>query len=473
MLTFTSFQTDYLGYSRKKTLGLRKRPRKSLTNKHTPPQKATNKPVTDGNERSPLAKEKEEVVSSSVAGECSDAVLSGSTELSEQRSEAATQQSRECGMEDDTWVDGASGEEERLGGGGVREREGKNGRESKTKLSLSLKSRLRKRRRTRKLPSLSPSHHPRAISQGSATNFHQLILQWKASALQNPPQIHLQRISLDNLKRTKISTCLSHFTRHKCSNSESTASVADPLREELPEMIPAGSSDCLIAGKDVSILEEIVEPEQEVLSSEDSPEKLKFYSSSPSEASSQAIESDFNLVMTESDSEWSDVRVVSKPVKRQKVDDDGDVVRQKDDVMRQKDDVMRLKVDDCGDVMGPKDDVMIQKDDVIRQKVEDCGDVTTSEVMKHSITLRDTSPFHSDVESRPVPAANEIQMETDNRQEIEPKSIPIPPLQRTIHLLQAPPTAAKLCQTAASYGLPTALHTTPFYSNPEDVQLPK
>lgn len=397
-----------------------------------------------------MTKEKEAAVSSSIAGECSDAVLSGSTELSaEESSEGAAEQSREYKMQDETIV-GTSEEGEREGGGGGgREREGKNGRESKTKLSLSLKSHLRKRRRHRKLPSLSPSHPPRTLSQGSGTNSRTLILQWKASALHSPPRIHLHRISLDSLRRSKTSsTCLSHFIQQKCTNSESTASVGDPPREKLRtdfEMISTASSDGLVTGSDVSLLEEIVEPEQDALSSEGSPQRLKFYGSSPSEASSQAIESDFNLVMTESDSEWTDVRVVSKPVKRQKVDDCGDVVRQTDDVMRLKDDVMG-------------------------QKAEDCGDVTTSEchVMKHSIALRDTSPFHSDVESGPVP--KEIQTETDNRHEMEPKSIP---MRRIIHPLPAPPTATKLCQTAVNYGLPTAIHTTPFYSNPEDVQLPK
>ena len=33
-----------------------------------------------------------------------------------------------------------------------------------------------------------------------------------------------------------------------------------------------------------------------------------------------------------------------------------------------------------------------------------------------------------------------------------------------------PPLAHELMETASSYGLPRALHTRPFYSNPSDVQ---
>ena len=114
----------------------------------------------------------------------------------------------------------------------------------------------------------------------------------------------------------------------------------------------------------------------------------------------------------------------------------------------------------------------------------------------HSETEDTRSPLHSVVESRQFSISSRTtsevmpseaghgsphslsvlkhsHIETESYHPTQEMEAQTPPPKRVIQPLQCAPTAARLRQTAASYGLPAALHATPFYGNPADIQPPQ
>ena len=212
--------------------------------------------------------------------------------------------------------------------------------------------------------------------------------------------------TLSDSEATLSTTSVSEYVQEKISDSKS-----------MPSTSPSSSSvDCGTGTS--SVLEVIHDPEQTDIELAHSPEEMEV-DACPSDTSSQQVESDFNLVVTESESD-SDERVsVMKLGKRRRIDED-----------------------DC---------------QVTSQRFT--TSVTLSGRLSPFHSEQDIqSPFHSEVGDRRSPFHSETQG---------------PPSKRIIRPLHSPPSAARLSQTAVSYGLPAVLHTTPFYSNPSDVQPPQ
>ena len=260
---------------------------------------------------------------------------------------------------------------------------------------------------------------------------------------------------LFSVERAASSTSVSDrwtVDEYLLSDSESTLSAS-------PEYLQKKNSETTLSAS-VSLLEVISDPEQreKELSSADSPDKMDV-DVSPSESSSQDIESDFNLVMTESESESDERVVLRKPVgKRKKKEKCGDI--------------MKMNTTRSEVCTVPRSSITLGE----KLSPFDPRDLSGSmkfgegrEIVEGSVSIKATS---SEKEMRTLNNMSSL-METGPLQKMEVEQVPsLPPLQ-TLRHLKEPPTAAQFSQSAASYGLPHAVHTRPFYSNPSDVQPPK
>ena len=276
-------------------------------------------------------------------------------------------------------------------------------------------------------------------------------------------------------------------TEATLSDTEATQSYSEvmPLttsvsEEKIPDSLfpfPSSSHSNHATGTS-SILDVIDDPEQNEIELTYSPERMET-DASTSDASPRGFESDFHLVMTESESESDERRSQLKLRKRQKIDDDDD---------------SNVKI------TVPRTSVTLKLSPFHSEAEEERFSIRSEakgrQPLFHSETENRRSPLHSVVESRQfsisskttseempseadhgaphsLPVLRHSHIETENDHSTQEMEARTPPPKRVIQPLQCAPTAARLRQTAGSYGLPATLHTTPFYSNPDDVQPPQ
>ena len=204
-------------------------------------------------------------------------------------------------------------------------------------------------------------------------------------------------------------------------HSESTASSGDSRHDD--NVPVSGSHGNGFHGD--SILEVIPDPER--AERELSPENGNETVDVSSETSSQIIESDFNLIVTESESGEDDVVL---PIERPREGAELVVGRHGDD----------------GDPHG------------------DSGN--------HGDSVRETCTFASKTSVSPSVPLSHSKLEDAANFEISAKTAPLRvnfgPPRMLFRPLRGPPRAGELVSTAARYGLSAVRHTAPFYSNPAD-----
>ena len=181
-------------------------------------------------------------------------------------------------------------------------------------------------------------------------------------------------------------------------NSPSSSSSSSRTHQSSSSLPAVNGSSILLAG--VADTDHSV---REMLSSLCGAEGMEL-DVSPSDTSSQGIESDFHLVVTESDSESSETVLLSST-----------------------------------------------------KRGEEVGG-------RFGTATGEQSLFRSNLDQR---------LSSSYASSAVPLQLESPPAKIKIRPLQGPPTAARLIDTAATYGLPTAVHKKPFYSNPSDVQPPR
>lgn len=337
----------------------------------------------------------------------------------------------------------------------------KSERRSKLKLSLSSKKRHPRRNLLTSNSSSSSAASSPALPSYPLTcdnvNTHPLTVQWKTRALRNPPRVRVSKIthfktgegptvsvdaseasfttsppstpSTSGVLRSRRSKRTKPRTKLFCTRSKKTLlmtekealewAISESLRESSnrseESFSTQSSSESLLAfsqdeaGRESSssLLAGTTDPEhsgEDILPSVCGGADREDVEVSPSDMSSQGIDSDFHLVVTESDSESSEAILPSHSVKR-------------------------------------------------RKEVGPCDGSGTEE----------QSPFNSDMEqklSSTCASASPLQIEISSPE-------------RKIRPLRRPPSAQRLIETATTYGLPSALHKQPFYSNPSDVQPPR
>ena len=201
-----------------------------------------------------------------------------------------------------------------------------------------------------------------------------------------------------------------------------------------------------------------------------------------SEASSQEVESDFNLVMTESDSE-PDLGVVEERGREEGVVEAG-VHAQLNSVTLWSKGGEGVREEGGGEEREGGEEVGrgvgVEKDDGglemerrggeegggggggggVCDGGEEMGGESGSAPMAEAAVSDMNSPLRDTTHS-----VSMVTMVTQLPQETPPTSL------RVLQPQRLPPTKARLCETAASYGVPLAVHTKPFYGNPMDVQV--
>ena len=203
-------------------------------------------------------------------------------------------------------------------------------------------------------------------------------------------------------------------------HSESITSSGDSRHDD--NVPVSGSHSNSIHGD--SILEVIPDPEraERELSPENGNETVDVLS----ETSSQIIESDFNLIVTESESGEDDVLPIEQP--------------------REGAGLVVGRHDDDGDRHG------------------DGGN--------HGDSVWETCTFASKTSVSPSVPLSHSKLEDAANFEISAKTAPLRvnfgPPRMLLRPLRGPPRAGELVSTAARYGLSAVRHTAPFYSNPAD-----
>ena len=215
-----------------------------------------------------------------------------------------------------------------------------------------------------------------------------------------------------------------------------------------------------------------------------------------SEASSQEIESDFNLIMTESDSE-PDLGVAEERRREEggKEEEEREEGRREEggfeagmhaqlnsvtlwskgrEGMRgEGGEEEREGREEVGKGVGEKEDGRLE---IEGGEEEGAGGGGEGEVLGGGEEMREADgsvlvaeATESDV-NHPVcdtttHSVSLVTMATQLPQETPPTSF------RVLQPQRLPPTKARLCETAVSYGVPLEVHTKPFYGNPVDVQM--
>ena len=247
------------------------------------------------------------------------------------------------------------------------------------------------------------------------------------------------------------------------------------------------SSDGRVSAKGGSLLEEMptVRGEELVIS----PEKMEMEDGCASEASSQGIESDFNLVMTESESD-SDERAVGVSRKRRRTEEEVEEVVGPCTAQHAR---VTLGERHSPSLLPHPSRVLMASSSLqphlpslplphprptvpaLPQLLHYQGPPSSSSSRQlplspqHMCTEASvTTKASSSTQVKPPSLSRYITNQTPPRMEI----VPAPSLS-VLRPLREPPSVARLCETAASYGLPAAMHTRAFYSNPADVQPPR
>ena len=277
------------------------------------------------------------------------------------------------------------------------------------------------------------------------------------------------------------------------SSSSGSIGVGDfePARKHLrnnSDSSKVSSSDGRISAKGVSLLDEmptVKGGEELVISSE----KMEMEDGCASEASSQGIESDFNLVMTESESD-SDERAVGVSRKRRRTEEVEEVVgpctaqhacvtlgeRYSPSLLPRSSRILTASSSLQPHLLSLPLPHPRPTDPVLPQVLHYQGPPSSSSrhlplsPPQHMCTEASapTTKASSSTQAKPPSLSRYITNQTPPRMEI----VPAPSLS-VLRPVREPPSVARLCETAASYGLPAAVHTRAFYSNPADVQPPR
>ena len=279
------------------------------------------------------------------------------------------------------------------------------------------------------------------------------------------------------------------------SSSSGSIGVGDfePARKHLrnnSDSSKFSSSDGVrVSAKGVSLLDEmptVKGGEELVISSE----KMEMEDGCASEASSQGIESDFNLVMTESESD-SDERAVGVSRKRRRTEEVEEVVgpctaqhacvtlgeRHSPSLLPRSSRILTASSSLQPHLPSlplplphprPTDPVLPQVLHYQGPPSSSSRHLPLSPPQHMCTEASATTKASSSTQVKPPSLSRYITNQTPPRMEI----VPAPSLS-VLRPLSEPPSVARLCETAASYGLPAAVHTRAFYSNPADVQPPR
>ena len=193
---------------------------------------------------------------------------------------------------------------------------------------------------------------------------------------------------------------------------------------------------------------------------------------SPSEASSQGVESEFNLIMTESESESDERPLPLRSGKRRKIDTKSGMG--KDSCAFPRTVVTlneRLSPFHSGTEAGMSPFCI----NVEEKQSPFHFDVEEMQSPFHSEVEENQSSFHSEVEEKQSPVHSDVDQRLSPSRAFpdKPTLLQFPPPKIILRPLQRPPSPTRITETASSYGLPSAVHRKPFYSNPGDVQPPK